>query len=89
LSRVALFHWLAPKDDGGAPVFVYTVKHRILKGHILRGAWSNENVTHTKTWHKFSLKWQTTFEFSVTAWNIYGESKLDLDNSCIVTVGKG
>lgn len=55
----------------------------------MRGVWSNENVTHTRTWHKFKLQWQTTFEFSVTAWNIYGESKLDQDNSCIVTIGKG
>ncbi|XP_031564782.1 fibroblast growth factor receptor 2-like isoform X2 [Actinia tenebrosa] len=88
VSRVAIFHWLEPKDDGGAPVLVYTVKHRILKNNFMRGAWSNENVTNTRTWYKFNLQWQTTFEFSVTAWNIYGESKLDPDNSCIVTIGK-
>jgi len=85
-----MLHWNVPIDNGGAPVTVYTVKYRTLHGHVQRGPWRNVNVSHTETWYRLELDWETVFELTVTAWNRYGESSLDLDqSSCVVVIGKG
>lgn len=87
-SLTQKLHWKAPSDDGGDPVIRYTVKYRILRGHIYKGPWRNINVSNTETWYTLKLKWKTTFELTVTAWNKYGESKLDLaHSSCVVEIG--
>ncbi|KAK3752966.1 hypothetical protein QZH41_005123 [Actinostola sp. cb2023] len=87
-SRTYKLLWNAPKDDGGAPISSYMVKYRTLRGHVFKGSWQNVNVSHTETWCKLELNWDTTYELTVTAWNIYGESKLDLDtSSCVVKIG--
>lgn len=91
LSRAFMFYWRSPKYNGGAPVFLYTVKHRSFVSALERNTqkWNSINVTHKRTWYRFKLEWQRTFEFTITAWNIYGESALDVDNTCLITVGKG
>lgn len=83
------FHWNAPDDNGGAPIITYHVKYRTVHGHLGRGPWKYVSVSHTDTWYKLKLDWSKTFEVTVTAWNIYGESPMDSNNTCAVTVAKG
>lgn len=83
------FHWNAPDDNGGAAIITYHVKYRTVEGHLQRGPWKYANISHTETWYKLELDQGKTFEVTVTAWNIYGESHMDSDNTCAFTFGKG
>ena len=69
--------WSAAAENGGK-ILTYTVWWREVASNGGLGDWltqntSSDDLTYTLT----GLKFEKTYDFGITAWNMYGESALD------------
>ena len=90
-SRRWILRWKAGHNDPKAPVLIYTVWYRVLEitnGTIRRRlSWKSVNVT--KTERAMELEDHEWYEFHVTAWNKWGASTSNTNNTKIIEVDFG
>ena len=81
-SDEAVIFFDAPKDDGGTPIFSYTVTAN--PGQIVTT--SNQQVTGSIT--ALGLTKATNYTFTITAQNLYGRSEPSLISPSVITLAQ-
>lgn len=66
------------KEDAHCPLSEYTIHYRQIQGRgSKKDSWSKiEITTASKNNHRWSLQCDTQYEFSVSAWNMMGQSNM-------------